>query len=265
MSNNNYSKELESLFNAFYSRFLLRDFFGKIIPGLIFLIVISLTLISREDALWHYDYLKNVWIWIFYISISWFIGLGLQTFGTEFEISLDKPRKIDRELRESIYDLYKQFADKKFEKHNERYVVIKEAMGNCSISVFFSLILIILNRIGFFAKDSIFSLYIQEISKNSNVNFLIVCSIFLLFFIFLNIKNREMTDMQWKHQLRTLYKMKINENNDLKLGEDVKVKIKSAENIKSRKILKEIIIDLWKNRKDNKISNYLKNIKNKKK
>lgn len=198
------SDKYSALVDAFYSRFILRDFFGKIIPGIVFLISISLTLISKGDALWQYRYISNGWIWIIYISIAWFIGLGLQTFGNNCGITLDKPIEINRNKRESVYDLFKEYIKGNLKNHNERFVVIKEALGNCSVSLIFSIIFFTINCNGFISADSIFFDYVHNDNIFQYQNFFMVFFLIIFFIIHLFIKNHEIAIMQWNLILRTV-------------------------------------------------------------
>jgi hypothetical protein len=49
--------ELSNLFNALYSQFVLRDFFGKITPGFLLIISIAISLTSPRET---NEYLKSM-------------------------------------------------------------------------------------------------------------------------------------------------------------------------------------------------------------
>lgn len=147
------------IINAFYSKFILRDFFGKIISGSLFLIMVSFAIIRIEHAVIFYDYLKNFWIWVIFIGISWLIGFAIQGIGTK-EIKTNNGERKNYQLirvfpkeytNKEGEDLYNKFKEKckdydKKEQH-ERYVVVKEACGNGGASLLFSSIFLLLNII----------------------------------------------------------------------------------------------------------------------
>ena len=97
MDYNELKPELASLFDSFYSRFVLRDLFGKITPGAIFLIILFLSIISPTDALASIKYF-NVWILIIFIAISWLIGIAIQSVGDSRKWIKYHPDYIDKKI-----------------------------------------------------------------------------------------------------------------------------------------------------------------------
>ena len=71
---------MEKLIDALYSRLLLRDVFGKIVPGAIVLFTFVITLTSPEAG-------KNTIItlpfgaWVVVFGLAWVVGFAVQSFG----------------------------------------------------------------------------------------------------------------------------------------------------------------------------------------
>jgi hypothetical protein len=139
--------ELRSLFDAFYDRLVLRDFFGKIVPGLVFLGTVWVSFASNETE--PASFITNLaelsalgWIAIF--GAAWITAFALQAFGESFPAT-DRTKRLILYYSPELFDddeaWYKFFVD--FRKKAtpdervqcERFVVIKEACGNGYVSL----------------------------------------------------------------------------------------------------------------------------------
>lgn len=69
----------QTVFDSFYTRFVLRDFFGKIVPGgiLLFAIAVSATSPSSVAA---YIASMSFWAWIATFGVSWLTAFAIQSF-----------------------------------------------------------------------------------------------------------------------------------------------------------------------------------------
>ena len=156
-------KDWGALFDAFYYHFLLRDFMGKIIPGITFIFAISIIVTdyfliqeANSSVLYVTNYLLNLsfWTWIILLVVSWIIGLGIQSIAEFLRLIRYYPKYKDEEkeniLTESewhkMYVHFQNNATKNERKEFERMVVIKEACGNMYVSLGFSLIIILISH-----------------------------------------------------------------------------------------------------------------------
>ena len=128
--------DLSNLFSAFYSQFVLRDFFGKIIPGflLILSIAVSLTSLKETDK-----YLESMsgWMWLMTGGVSWIGGFLVQSFGEACGFFRAFPK--NSTPKESFRKLIRFSSSLQLKDHErrtlERFVVIKEACGNSYIAI----------------------------------------------------------------------------------------------------------------------------------
>lgn len=128
--------DLSNLFDAFYSQFVLRDFFGKIIPGflLILSIAVSLTSLNETD-----EYLKSMsgWMWLMTGGVGWIGGFLVQSFGEVCGFFRAFPK--NSTFKESFQKLIRFSKSPQLTDHErrtlERFVVIKEACGNSYIAI----------------------------------------------------------------------------------------------------------------------------------
>jgi hypothetical protein len=134
---------LPGLFDALYSRLLLRDFFGKVIPGAI--VIFSMCL-----ATWPWTYIQKFIQDLSFISgliligLSWILAFALQGVG-----------EVTHLLRYHICKTSKDFYGKRNRFHMrtnarqhqqlERLEVIREACGNGYIALSLSGLFLILN------------------------------------------------------------------------------------------------------------------------
>lgn len=137
-------KELSSLIDKIYEKFLLRDFFAKIVPGLTFIVAIFYFVtgdISKIDKLIQLS-------WIVLIGFAWIVAFGIQSIGEAF--NLVKYYSDEYQSDFDWYVEYNNFLSKAtlVEKSNcERLVVIKEATGNLSVSIFISALIITIKQL----------------------------------------------------------------------------------------------------------------------
>jgi hypothetical protein len=159
--------ELATLFDSFYSHFVLRDLFGKITPGAIVLIAMLIIVINSSDF-YKFFYSTNVWIWIIFISVSWLIGFAIQGMGEIFHLIIYFPERISKIRWYEEYIIFLKGAED-FEKQNvERFVVIKEACGNGYVA--FGIVLIFLLAYGIiFMMANIFNMFGLEKSVLFNL------------------------------------------------------------------------------------------------
>jgi hypothetical protein len=135
--------DLRGLFDALYDKLLLRDVFGKVVPG-IALITTTLTSLLGFDILDHILARMTVMLWLVIIGFSWLIGFALQHLGEVCGALRTCPRGRDKKwTRDTFHAEWVKFHEiaAPFESvHAERLVVIKEACGNAAVSIVAGLI-----------------------------------------------------------------------------------------------------------------------------
>ena len=115
--------DLKSLFDALYSRFLLRDLFGKTIPGLMLLFFAGTVSADAESALNFFSKL-TFFSWLVVIGVGWITGFAIQSAGEWFKLILYYPKNISdiihpsRCLAKSIFNEVprEEFVLSEFEK-----------------------------------------------------------------------------------------------------------------------------------------------------
>ncbi|MBN2591980.1 MAG: hypothetical protein JXA81_00630 [Sedimentisphaerales bacterium] len=124
----------ENFVDTIYSRFVLRDALGKMVPGSILLVTIIGSSVPWPPKV---DLIKTVpvSVWIGFFGLSWIVAFGLQSFGEKVKLIQYLPKCADLE---TWYNKYMQFRMKaKIEgvREHERMVVIMEAYGNAAIAL----------------------------------------------------------------------------------------------------------------------------------
>lgn len=164
-------KELASLFDAFYYRFVLRDVMAKIAPGTIVLLTISLVINNSVKEL--VGYIRDIpfWLWVILIALAWITGIAIQAIGElsgklvgciRYYPKYVKKSNENKSKKESItfetwhkkrnYFLNNAPHSERIEY--ERYVVITEACGIGCYALIFSAILMIIDGFFTFGFDS---------------------------------------------------------------------------------------------------------------
>ena len=144
------SEEPRSLFDSIYERFLLRDFMGKVIPGLILLASVAAMVtprLSRPPA-------SESVLFVFAVfGFAWVIGLAIQSFGEWTGLLRYCPtvfaQKFDEPAAKSFYELLQECAEKPSHarQHLERLAVIKEACGNGAVALGLATVVVIVGQL----------------------------------------------------------------------------------------------------------------------
>lgn len=120
---------LKSLFESFYGLLVLRDFFGKIIPGAVLLLAVVWPHVSWQTIL---VWMGSFWFAIFALGLSWVTAFAAQSVGEWIPGGLlYYPKKLGGD--KTFYDKLNEFDDVARPEHQqkrERFVIIKEACGN---------------------------------------------------------------------------------------------------------------------------------------
>jgi len=155
-------KEIKSIFDAFYSRYILRDLTAKVIPGFIFLTSFSVFLIFLlfdyydidSSVSYIIEFYKGMsfWMWIIILALTWVFGFSIQYVGEKFGLiryypefmDNEKTQKLDESTFHRMYLFLQNNGTNKERQEYERFVTIKEATGNSYVSIMISYIIFIL-------------------------------------------------------------------------------------------------------------------------
>lgn len=138
--------ELSTLFDSFYSRFVLRDLFGKIVPGMMLLSAMVVSLTSSSSIL---IYIASVsfWFWSVIFSVSWILAFAVQALAEKYGYIRYYPEEMDKIQSYDMNIQFNKISSKLDRQQVERLIVIKEACGNGYTSLSISLLLLVADGI----------------------------------------------------------------------------------------------------------------------
>jgi len=146
---------LSELFDALYSRFLLRDVFAKIIPGALALLAIGLWWGGPAVNLSWLAGLDRLWVWLLLFGLSWPLGLGIQRLGEVIHFVRYFPPSLQRNILEYnaqfLFAVSEQLSTSYNVQHRrriERFEIVKESTGNTATALLLVLGVLIA-RLGF--------------------------------------------------------------------------------------------------------------------
>lgn len=144
---------IETLFDALYTRFLLRDIFAKIVPGTIVILSLSIVQFSITATK---EFLLQMGIpsWVLFAGLAWITAYAVQSFGEKLGLIHQWPKEHDEpERRYKLRIRYGELALDHEKRLVERYVIIKEASGVGYVGLGLSLSVLFLKYIllGFFS------------------------------------------------------------------------------------------------------------------
>lgn len=143
---------LGSFFNAFYSRFVLRDFLGKIIPGFILATSIGLT----QRSLWG---MANIFSrsgfmeWVIILSMAWVLGFFIQGLGLwlrvgKWRLCRDLPAEYEGKEDQYFERMIRlRVKSAHTRRYMERLLAARDASGNSATSIFLSALLFLIARL----------------------------------------------------------------------------------------------------------------------
>jgi len=130
--------EVNSLVEALYNNFLLRDLSAKIVPGAV---VLTAALYGSSAAKLLDSLVVQVgWPSVLILAgLAWVVGFAVQDLGETLRIIRHHPPSYDAsEYRYSRRIRFKQVATPSESQQVERYAIIKEASGNGATAIFLS-------------------------------------------------------------------------------------------------------------------------------
>ncbi len=137
--------DLVALFDAFYERLLLRDVFGKVIPGLVVLVAIAASASTPSRVLAYADSM-SFGVWVIVLGAAWIVAFSIQAFGEKTGLIQYYASKWNDEQFYSQSLAFEACADPVQRQQLERFIVIKEACGNGYLAASFALALFVLDR-----------------------------------------------------------------------------------------------------------------------
>jgi hypothetical protein len=114
-----------SIFEGFYSHFILHDLFGKIIPGSIVLLSIVVAKAPTFDSLSKVFSQQQSFGWMFWIGAAWLLGFSLQFSRKDWSSQLED----QRERYKTRIRFFSNASD--YERNQaQRFSLVGDATGN---------------------------------------------------------------------------------------------------------------------------------------
>ena len=134
-------KELENLFEALYSRFVMRDVFGKMVPGATLLVALYVVLIRPDaspDQVIRLITSARTLTWLVLGMMGWITAFGIQRLGEFVGLRYYGCWIPDDKSWYKKVIHFTQVASPEEKRGFERFVVIKETCGNAAFSLVLS-------------------------------------------------------------------------------------------------------------------------------
>lgn len=139
--------DIVTIFDAFYSKFVLRDFLAKIVPGLILLASIAISLAPSISFIITYVVSMSFWCWIAIFGMAWIASFAVQSFAEKYGFIRYYPEELDETRYYNEQITFSEISSILEKQIVERFKVIKEACGNSYVTLSIALILLAMDRI----------------------------------------------------------------------------------------------------------------------
>lgn len=141
--------DLDGLFNALYSKLLLRDIFGKIVPGSVVLLAVYVSFFLPKDSLKEaLDNLQSIpfWIWLFFLGFAWVTAFAVQAIGETTGLIRYHREQSNEEFYAKRHK-FNSHATEVERQELERLIVIKEACGNGYLAVSIAILTLLVDKL----------------------------------------------------------------------------------------------------------------------
>jgi|SRR2546425_12632704 len=138
--------DLAPLFDALYSRLLLRDVFGKVVPGSVVIFALAASVFTAKNVA---DYAQSMgfWFWVLILGSAWVMAFSVQALGESTGlIRYHKKEWSDEEFYTKRLE-FESCASQDERQQMERFVVIKEACGNGYLAASLAIITLAVDRV----------------------------------------------------------------------------------------------------------------------
>lgn len=173
----------ENFIDAIYSRFVLRDAFGKMVPGSILLGTI---IGSNLEFPLKVNLIKEIpfWAWLGFFGLSWIIAFGLQSFGERVELIKYLPDDVNQDEWYRDYMQFHMNVKTGGVRQHERLVVIMEACGNTAIALGASFVFLIIKALFLLGlSTNKATLWTSWKTELPNIAPIIIISVLLMWFL----------------------------------------------------------------------------------
>lgn len=151
----------ETVIDALYGRFLLRDLFAKMVPGCLVMLSVlfgqDFVRQSPERLTPALDYLDKLgWPAIALAAgFTWILGFAIQDVGEFLRfVRHHPPRFDDAAFRYRRRDAFKNSANRHQREREQRYTLIKEATGNAGTALLLSCAIVVIHLVLAITEDS---------------------------------------------------------------------------------------------------------------
>ncbi len=118
---------------------LIRDLFGRSVPGLVMLLSLAVSISSFSDVALALER-ATVWMWIVALGAGWLTAFALLEIGRRFNLALVSPEAIADEQYWAAEERFRSIASRRQHAEYDRLVTTRDAMAAASVSLFLSLL-----------------------------------------------------------------------------------------------------------------------------
>jgi len=135
--------ELTNIFDAFYSRFVLRDLLAKMLPGMI--LIFALWSASATTGFVGIYAILSFGVWLVLLAVAWVSGFAVQSFGKWLRLIKHLPDGVDaKEFWKMEFEFYTRLGIEE-QRRYELFGVIKQTCGNTFVALLVLLTIFIID------------------------------------------------------------------------------------------------------------------------
>jgi hypothetical protein len=169
---------------------LIRDFFGRVVPGMIVLLAIAVSVSSFTDVMMALER-GTVWMWLIAYGAGWLTAFAVLAIGRRFNLVLLSP---DATLTDEQYwaaeEHFRSKASRRQHAEYDRLVTLRDATAAASVSLLLALAVL--------AVDFLVDVHVHESPWAEIKNVATAVGVLIVAVVALQLTHREYLKRAWR-------------------------------------------------------------------
>ncbi len=186
---NSHAQTLRTSIDRLYDR-VIRDLFGRTVPGMLVLIAIAVSVTSFEEVVSALERASG-WMWLLGFGAGWLTALALGALGRRFNLVLISPHPITDEQCWTAEEAFRSCASRRQRAAYDRLLTVRDATGTASVSLFLAL--------GVLALDFVVDVHLHENPWSEIRNGAVATAVIVGLGVALQLAHREYVKRTWHY------------------------------------------------------------------
>ncbi len=186
---NSQAQTLRTSIDRLYDR-LIRDLFGRAVPGMFVLIAIAVSVTSFVEVTSALER-ATAWMWLLGLGAGWLTAFALAAIGRRFNLVLVSPHPVTDEQCWMAEEAFRARVSRRQRAAYDRLLTVRDATGAASVSLFLGL--------GVLALDFVVDVHLHESPWSEIRNGAVATAVIVALGVALQLAHREYVKRAWHY------------------------------------------------------------------